>query len=72
MKDAIYKYIYTHKDKYVWTTKDIALIFGLSSYQAHHYLNQLYLKKRLERSEPQRGTPALWMLPYVKATLIGE
>lgn len=72
MKDEIYQYIYTHKEKYVWTTQDIVQIFNLSSYQAHHYLKQLNKRKKLERSPPQRGAPTFWMLPYVKATLIGN
>lgn len=69
MKSKIYEYIYTHKEKYVWTTQDIAQIFNLSSYQAHHYLKQLHKRKALERSTPQQGASAFWMLPYVKATL---
>ncbi|WNI88061.1 FaeA/PapI family transcriptional regulator [Citrobacter portucalensis] len=62
MKDEILAFLSATPQKRYWSTREISCVFGLSSYQTHHYLMALYKKKLLYRSVPRRGATTLWSL----------
>ncbi|EBD0851657.1 dolichol monophosphate mannose synthase [Salmonella enterica] len=62
MKEKILAHMCANKDKKTWTTQEIVSFFGISSYQARHYLTQLLNQKILIRSPFIRGASTYWML----------
>ncbi len=71
MKNSILSFLLEKED--FQKTADIADHFGLSVYQARHYLMELKKEGKVKRSPLRRGSSVLWLsLSLTKETTTNE